>query len=43
MRWKPFGNAMVVLVKSLLVAWALFYLAEFFGWRLVREAGGNIV
>ena len=30
----------VLLVKALLISWALVFLAEHFGWHLVREAGG---
>lgn len=39
MRPRQVVDALVVLVKSLLIAWALSYLAEYFGWSLVREAG----
>jgi hypothetical protein len=43
MRMRPVRAALVVLVKSLLIAWALLYLAEYFGWSLRREAGGRTV
>ena len=42
MRMRPVRAALVVLVKSLLIAWALLYLAEQFGWYLAREAGGTV-
>jgi hypothetical protein len=37
------AGVFVVLVKSLLICWVLMYLAESFGWSLVREAGGSAV
>ena len=43
MRSRQVAGALVILVKSVLIAWALFYLAEYFGWSLVREAGGRAV
>jgi hypothetical protein len=30
------------LLLALLIAWALGYLAEYFDWHLVREAGGGV-
>lgn len=36
-------DALVVLVKSLLITCALVYLAEYFGWSLVREAAGHLI
>jgi len=33
----------LAVVEALLIAWALMFLAEYFGWHLVREAGGQIV
>ena len=35
-------RALVTLVECVALSWALLYLAEFFGWRLVREAGGGL-
>ena len=32
-----------LIVKALLISWALVFLAEYFGWHLVREAGGEAV
>lgn len=26
--------------EALVIAWALLYFAEYFGWHIVREAGG---
>jgi len=31
---------LVQFVETLVIAWALLYFAEYFGWHLVREAGG---
>ena len=33
----------VVLAKALLYAGAIMFLADYFGWHLLREAGGQIV
>ena len=33
--------ALVVFTEALLISWALMYLAEYFGWHLVRELGGG--
>lgn len=35
-------RAVIVLVKALLIAWALMYLGEYFGWRM-NEAEGGVV
>ena len=35
-------NLLVVFVEALLISWALLFLAEEFGWHLVREAGGVV-
>jgi hypothetical protein len=35
-------NLLVVFVEALLISWALLFLAEEFGWNLVREAGGGV-
>jgi hypothetical protein len=32
----------LVLVEAVLLAWAMLFLAEYFGWRVVREAGGQV-
>jgi hypothetical protein len=32
----------LVLVEAVLLAWAVLFLAEQFGWRVVREAGGQV-
>jgi hypothetical protein len=40
MRLKPLLKPVVVLIQSLLIAWALLVLAEHFGVSVVREAGG---
>ena len=34
-------NGCVVVAKALLIAWALMYLTEYFGWHLASEAGGE--
>ena len=36
-------NGCVVLAKALVLAWALMYLTEYFGWHLATEAGGGSV
>jgi len=36
-------SVLVVLAEALLISWALIYLAEYFDWHLVREAGGRAV
>jgi hypothetical protein len=30
----------VLLIEVLLLAWAVLFLSEYFGWSVVREAGG---
>jgi hypothetical protein len=32
---------MVLIIEVALIAWAVLFLAEYFGWRVVREAGGT--
>jgi hypothetical protein len=32
----------VLLIEVALIAWAVLFLAEYFGWRVVREAGGGM-
>jgi hypothetical protein len=32
----------IALVETVLIAWAIVFLAEYFGWHLVREAGGSV-
>ena len=39
-RYSP-GRLLIAVVEALLISWALLFLAEYFGWHLVREAGGN--
>lgn len=34
------ARVVIIVVESLVLALALLYLAEYFGWPLVREAGG---
>ena len=34
-------KSLLVLVEVMLLAWAVLFLAEHFGWRVVREAGGS--
>ena len=41
-RYSP-TRFLVAFVEALLISWALIFLAEYFGWHLVREAGGNAV
>ena len=36
-------GALIIVVKSLLIVWGVFYLAERLGWSLVRQAGGGVV
>ncbi len=43
MRPQQMADTLVVVVKALLVSWALVFLAEYFGWSLLREAGGRVV
>jgi hypothetical protein len=31
------------IVKTLLIAGAILYLADYFGWHVFREAGGGVV
>jgi hypothetical protein len=33
----------VLLIEVLLLAWAVLFLSEYFGWSFVREAGGVAV
>jgi hypothetical protein len=33
----------VLLIEVLLLAWAVLFLSEHFGWNSVREAGGGAV
>lgn len=33
-------DTLVVVIKVVLISWALLFLAEYFGWSVVREAGG---
>lgn len=30
-----------VLIEAALIAWVVLFLAEYFGWTVVREAGGR--
>ena len=36
-------NVLVQCVLALLIVFVMFVLDEYFGWHLVREAGGQIV
>jgi hypothetical protein len=35
-------DTLVVVIKAVLISWALSFLAEHFGWSVVREAGGGL-
>jgi hypothetical protein len=37
------ARLLIILAKALFIAWALVFLAEHFGWHLLREAGGQVV
>jgi hypothetical protein len=39
-KYGPKSVAFAIL-EALVISWALIFLAENFGWQLVREAGGN--
>jgi hypothetical protein len=34
---------LLVLIEAVLLAWGVLFLAEYLGWRVVREAGGSAV
>jgi hypothetical protein len=34
---------LVLMIEVLLLAWAVLFLSEYFGWSFVREAGGGAV
>ena len=41
-RYSP-ARLLVAFVEALLMSWALIFLAEYFGWHLLPEAGGDVV
>jgi len=43
MKLRQLMKALATVVTSLLIAWALLFLAEHAGWSLVREAGGRVI
>ncbi len=43
MRPRQLTDGLLVILEAALISWTLIFLAEYFGWPLVREAGGNVV